>query len=54
VSVIYLLPSHNKHRKFDKMLLKVAILLLAATISGRGDISIAKSSDADLQVVIKD
>jgi len=30
------------------MLSKVVILLSAATISGRGDTSIAESSDADL------
>jgi len=53
VSVIYSLPSYNKHRKFDKMLPKVAISLLAATISRQSDTSIAKSSDINLQVVIK-
>jgi len=35
------------------MPLKAAILSLAATISGQGDTSIAESSDADLQVVIR-
>jgi len=48
VSVIYLLPSYNKHNKFDKMPLKAAVLLSAAMISGWGDTSMAKSSDADL------
>jgi len=51
--MIYLLPSHNKHGKFDKMLLKAVILLSAATISGQGDTSIAENLDVDLQVVIK-
>jgi len=53
VSVTHLLPSYNKHRKIDKMLFKVATLLLAATISGWGDTSIAESLDTDSQVVIK-
>jgi len=53
VSVIYLLPSYNKHRKVDKILLKVVILLLAATISGQGNTSIAKSLDADSQPIIR-
>jgi len=53
VSVIYLLPSYNKHEKFDKILLKAVILSLAATISGQGNTSIAKTSDADSQVVIR-
>jgi len=44
----YLLPSYNKYRKFNKMPPKAVILLLAATISGQGDTSIAKSLDADL------
>jgi len=35
------------------MLPKAAVLSLAAMTSGRGDTSIAKSSDTDLQVVIK-
>jgi len=35
------------------MLPKVAILSSAVIISGRGDTSMAKSLDADLQVVIK-
>jgi len=47
VSVIYLLPSYNKYRKFDKMPLKAVILSLVATISGWGDTSIAKSLDTD-------
>jgi len=45
--MIYLLPSYNKHRKFDKMLPKVVILSSAATTSGQGDTSIAKSLDTD-------
>jgi len=45
--MIYSLPSYNKHGKFDKMLPKAVILSSAATISGRGDTSIAESSDAD-------
>jgi len=53
MSVIYLLPSYNKYGKFDKMLFKAAILLLAATISRRGNISIAESLDIDSQVVIR-
>jgi len=48
VSIIYLLPSYNKHGKFDKMLPKAAILSSAVMISGWGDTSIAESSDADL------
>jgi len=48
VSVIYLLPGHNKHGKFDKMPPKAAILSLAAIISRQGDTSIAKSLDTDL------
>jgi len=47
VSVIYLLPSYNKHGKFNKMLPKVATLSSAAIISGWGDTSIAESSDVD-------
>jgi len=35
------------------MLLKVAISSSAATTSGRGDTSIAKSLDADSQVVTR-
>ena len=52
MSVTYLLPSYNKHKKFDKMLPKVVILSSAIT-SGWGDTSIAESSDADLQVVTR-
>jgi len=44
----YLLPSYNKHRKFDKMPPKAAILSLAAIISGQGDTSMAESLDIDL------
>jgi len=51
--VIYLLLSYNKHGKFDKMLFKVVILLSVVTISGWGDTSIAKSLNADSQVVIR-
>jgi len=47
VSIIYLLPSYNKHEKFDKMLFKVVILSSAATTSGWGNTSIAKSLDAN-------
>jgi len=53
MSVIYLLPSYNKHGKFNKMPLKAVILLSAAIISGRGDTSIAESLDIDSQVVIR-
>jgi len=53
VSVIYLLPSYNKYGKFDKMLLKVAISLLAVIISGQGDTSMAESLDINSQVVIR-
>jgi len=51
--VIYLLPSYNKHGKFDKIPLKVVTSSLAAIISGQGDTSIAKSLDTDLQVVTR-
>jgi len=51
--VTYSLPSYNKHRKFDKMLPKVVILLLAATISRQGNTSMAESSDANSQVVTR-
>jgi len=54
VFVIYLLPSHNKYRKFNKIPPKAAILLLVATISGQKDTSIAKSLDADLQPIIRE
>jgi len=53
VSVIHLLLSHNKHGKFDKMPPKVAILSLAAIISGRADTSIAESLDTDSQPIIR-
>ena len=49
----YSLPSYNKHGKFDKMPPKVVILLLAVTTSGWGDTSMAKSLDADLQLITK-
>jgi len=44
----YSLPSYNKYGKFNKMLPKAATSSSAAIIFGRGDTSIAKSSDADL------
>jgi len=47
------LPSYNKHGKFDKMPLKAVILLSAATTSGQSNTSIAKSLDANSQVVIR-
>jgi len=53
MSVIYLLPSYNKHRKFNKMLPKAVILLLTAIISGQGNISIAKSLNTDSQPIIR-
>jgi len=43
----YLLPGYNKHRKFNKMPLKAAILLLVATISRQGDTSMAESLDTN-------
>jgi len=49
----YSLPSHNKHRKINKMPPKVVILSLAATISRQGNTSIAESLDIDSQVVIR-
>jgi len=51
--VTYLLPSHNKYRKFNKILPKAVILSSVATISGQGDTSIAKSLDTDSQVVTR-
>ena len=42
-----------RHEEFNKMPPKVAVLLLAAMISGRGDTSIVESLDVDLQVVIR-
>jgi len=48
VSVIYLLPSYNKYKKFNKMPPKVVVLLLAVIISRRGNTSIAESLNADL------
>jgi len=53
MSVIYSLLSYNKHGKFDKMPLKAATLSLAATTSGRGDTSIVKSLDINLQLIIR-
>jgi len=49
----YSLPSYNKHGKFNKMPLKAAILSSVAIISGQGNTSITKSSDADSQVVTR-
>jgi len=49
----YLLPSHDKHGKFNKMLFKAAQSSLVATILGRGDISIVESLDINSQVVIR-
>jgi len=51
--VIYSLLGHGKHGKIDKMLPKAATLLSAATTSGRGDTSIAESSDADSQPITR-
>jgi len=51
--VTYLLPSHNKHGKFDKIPSKAVISLLVVTISRRGDTSITKSLNANSQVVIR-
>jgi len=51
--VIYSLPSHNKHGKLNKMPPKIVISSSAATISGRGDTSMAKSLDADLQQITR-
>jgi len=53
VSIIYSLPSYNKHGKFNKMLPKVVISLLVATISGQGDTSIAENLDADSQPITR-
>ena len=50
MSVIYSLPGHDKHGKFDKMLFKAA-QSSAATTLGWGDTSMAESLDVDLQVV---
>jgi len=48
MSVIYLLPSYNKHGKFDKMPPKAVVLSSVAMISRWGDTSIAESLDIDL------
>ena len=53
MSVIYLLPSYDKHGKFNKMPPKAAILSSAVIILGRGDTSIAESLDTDSQVVTR-
>jgi len=53
VSIIYSLLNYNKHKKFDKMPPKVAVLSSAATILGQGDTNITESLDVDLQVIIK-
>jgi len=47
IFIIYLLFSYNKHNKFDKMLPKVVVLLLAVIIFGQSDTSIAKSLNAN-------
>jgi len=51
--MIYSLPSYNKHGKFDKMLPKVVISLLAAIISRQGDTSIAESLDTNSQLITR-
>jgi len=53
VSVIYLLPSYNKHGKFDKMPPKVVISSSVATTSGQGDTSIADSLDINSQLITR-
>jgi len=53
MSIIYLLLNYNKHGKFNKMPSKVMILSSAVIISGRADTSIAKSLDADSQLIIR-
>jgi len=53
VSIIYLLPSYDKHGKINKMPPKVVILLLVAIISRRADTSIAKSLDINSQLIIR-
>ena len=53
MSVTYLLPSYNKHKKFDKMPPKAAQSLLAATTSGRADTNIAESLDTDSQPITR-
>ena len=47
MSIIYLLSGHDKHKKFNKMPLKAAQLLLVVMILGQGDTSMAESLDAD-------
>jgi len=51
--MIYLLPSHSKHGKIDKMPPKAAILSSAATISRRGDTSMAESLNTDSQPITR-
>jgi len=53
MSIIYLLPSYNKYRMFDKMPPKVTQLLSAAMTLGWGDTSMVESSDVDSQVVMR-
>jgi len=51
--MIYLLLSHDKHRKINKMLPKAATSSLAATISRQADTSIAKSLDTNSQLITR-
>jgi len=53
MSIIHLLPSHNKYKKINKMLPKAVILLSVATISRQANTSIAESLDADSQPIIR-
>jgi len=48
VSIIYLLSGHDKHKKFNKMPLKAAQLLLVATTLRCRDTNMAESLDTDL------
>jgi len=54
VSVTYLLPSYNKHGKFDKMPPKAAQLLSVVMILGQEDTSMTESLDANSQVVTRE
>ena len=51
--IIYLLLSYNKHKEIDKMPPKAVILSSAATISGRGNTSMAESLDTNLQPITR-
>ena len=51
--MIYLLLSYNKHGKFDKILLKIVILLSAAITSGQSNTSIAESLDTNSQPITR-